>query len=194
MLACVEFRAQCARNGAGRFASNSGSGPRASGNRPSAQLKEPHIAASFEPSSSSQRWDSSSKPSWHDSSYCRPPLAHHVLAAVQAFIWPKVFWDFLTTRLDASVAPVTIVQVVNLLCALALLALEWPAPALAGTAIHASLALRIVVLPLAALLAVLLYQATNAALFYLIGMGLYAWGYSSWETICVPGDGPRKVW
>ncbi|KAK8859526.1 PRO41 protein [Apiospora arundinis] len=155
-------------------------------------IKELIIAASFEPSSSSQRWDNSSKPSWHDSSYCRPPLVHHVLAAVQAFIWPKVFWDFLTTRLDASVAPVPILQVVNLLCALALLALEWPAPALAGTAIHASLALRIVVLPLAALLAVLLYQATNAALFYLIGMGLYAWGYSSWETICVPGDGPRR--
>ncbi|KAK7927913.1 PRO41 protein- variant [Apiospora marii] len=111
-----------------------------------------------------------------------------------AFLWPKIFWDFLTTALDGSVAPVPILQVTNLLCALALLALELPAPALAGTALQASLTLRIVVLPLAALLAVLLYQATNAALYYLIGMGFYSWGYSSYEAICVPGDGLRRTW
>ncbi|KAK7927846.1 hypothetical protein PG985_004844 [Apiospora marii] len=95
--------------------------------------------------------------------------AYHFLATAQAFLWPKVFWGFLTTALDGSVVPVLILQIANLLCALAMLALEWPAPALT------------------ALLTILLYQATNAALCYLLRMGLYAWGYSSWETIYAPG-------
>ena len=37
-------------------------------------------------------------------------------------------------------------------------------------------------LPLATLSAVLLYQTTNAALYYLIGCGVYFWAYSEGEV------------
>jgi hypothetical protein len=41
---------------------------------------------------------------------------------------------------------------------------------------------RLLWLPLATLSAVLLYQTTNAALYYLIGCGVYFWAYSEGEV------------
>jgi hypothetical protein len=41
---------------------------------------------------------------------------------------------------------------------------------------------RLLWLPLATLSAVLLYQTTNAALYYLIGCGIYFWAYSEGEV------------
>jgi len=41
----------------------------------------------------------------------------------------------------------------------------------------------LVVYPLAGLAAALLYQATNAAIYYLIGMAVYFWAYSEGESI-----------
>ncbi|TIA53439.1 concanavalin A-like lectin/glucanase, partial [Aureobasidium pullulans] len=58
---------------------------------------------------------------------------------------------------------------------------EWPLEFLAGTAIHRSLELRILLLPLSSLTAVLLYQGTNPALYYLIGCGIYFWAYTEGE-------------
>ncbi|KAJ4173491.1 hypothetical protein NW754_012493 [Fusarium falciforme] len=52
---------------------------------------------------------------------------YQVAAAIEAFIWPKIFWDFLTP---------------------------------------------------------LIYQGTNAAIYYLIGMVVYFWAYSEGEIIC----------
>lgn len=59
---------------------------------------------------------------------------------------------------------------------------EWPLSFLAGTALHRSIEARLIVYPLSALVAVLLYQGTNAALYYLIGMGVYFWAYSEGEV------------
>jgi hypothetical protein len=59
---------------------------------------------------------------------------------------------------------------------------EWPLKPIAGTTIHRSVEIRLLVLPLSALLAALLYQATNAALYYLIGMIVYFWAYSEGEV------------
>jgi hypothetical protein len=41
---------------------------------------------------------------------------------------------------------------------------------------------RLLWLPLATLSAVLLYQTTNAALYYVIGCGVYFWAYSEGEV------------
>jgi hypothetical protein len=41
---------------------------------------------------------------------------------------------------------------------------------------------RLVVLPLFALAAALMYQATNPALYYMIGMGAYFWAFTEGEV------------
>ncbi|KIH88498.1 PRO41 protein [Sporothrix brasiliensis 5110] len=118
---------------------------------------------------------------------------YQVAAAVEGFFWPKIFWDFLTRNLDPIVKPVPILQIVNLLLGLFMLAWEWPLGALAGTAIHRSLESRLAVIPLASLAAVLLYQGTNSAIYYVVGMAVYFWAYSEGEIICAkPWSLPQR--
>src|SRR5688572_10492309 len=93
-----------------------------------------------------------------------------VAAAVEGFFWPKIFWDFLTKTLDGAVKPIPVLQTINLVFGLFMLALEWPLNFIAGSTLHRSLEFRLAVLPLTALSAALLYQATNPAIYYLIGM------------------------
>ncbi|CAK7203484.1 hypothetical protein SEUCBS139899_006218 [Sporothrix eucalyptigena] len=109
---------------------------------------------------------------------------YQVLAAIEGFFWPKIFWDFLTKNLNSIVEPVPILQLINLLLGLFMLAWEWPLSFLAGSTIHRSLESRLAVIPLAALAAVLQYQATNAAIYYVVGMAVYFWAYSEGEIIC----------
>jgi len=108
---------------------------------------------------------------------------YQVAAAIEGFFWPKIFWDFLTKTLDGAVKPLPILQIINLLFGLFMLAWEWPLGFLAGTVIHRSIEARLVVLPLAGLAAALLYQATNPAIYYVIGMGVYFWAYSEGEVV-----------
>lgn len=105
-----------------------------------------------------------------------------VAAAISGFFWPKIFWDFLTHNLDPIVQPIPILQIINVLMGLFILAWEWPLAFIAGSAIHRSFESRLAILPLAALAAVLLYQGTNAAIYYVIGMGVYFWAYSEGEV------------
>lgn len=105
-----------------------------------------------------------------------------IAAAVEAFFWPKIFWDFLTKTLDSAVRPAPILQIINLVFGLILLAWEWPVGFIAGTSIHRSLEARLAFLPLAALAAALIYQGTNAAIYELIGLGVYFWAYSEGEV------------
>ncbi|KAF5579184.1 PRO41 [Fusarium pseudoanthophilum] len=110
--------------------------------------------------------------------------AYQIVAAIECFFWPKIFWDFLTRTLDGAVRPVPALQIINLLLGIAMLALEWPLNFVAGSALHRSLEFRLAILPLTALSAALIYQGTNAAIYYLIGMIVYFWGYSEGEMIC----------
>jgi hypothetical protein len=80
------------------------------------------------------------------------------------------------------VKPVPILQVINVVIAIICLAYEWPLRWVAGTHLHRSIVARLLLLPLATLSAVLLYQTTNAALYYLIGCGIYFWAYSEGEV------------
>ncbi|RFN51664.1 pro41 protein [Fusarium flagelliforme] len=107
--------------------------------------------------------------------------AYQVIAAIECFFYPKIFWDFLTRSLDGAVKPVPALQIINLILGLGMLCLEWPLNFVAGTAFHRSLELRLAIIPLTALSAALIYQGTNSAIYYLIGMVVYFWGYSEGE-------------
>ena len=49
---------------------------------------------------------------------------------------------------------------------------------------HRSMEARFMVYPAAALAAVLLYQGTNAGVYYLIGVGVYIWAFCEGEVVC----------
>lgn len=80
-----------------------------------------------------------------------------------------------------------------------MLAWEWPLGFLAGSALHRSIEARLVVLPMAALSAALLYQATNPAIYYTIAMIVYFVAYSEGEVVVAepwslpPRNRPGKV-
>ncbi len=110
------------------------------------------------------------------------PLQDQVLAALEGYFWPKILWDFLTKNLDRAVKPVPILQTLNLIFGLFGIAYEWPVGFIKGYNLHKSIEARLVIYPLSALAAVLLYQGTNSALYYLIGVAVYFWAYSEGEV------------
>lgn len=123
---------------------------------------------------------------------------YQIAAAIEGFFWPKIFWDFLTRSLDPAVRPIPILQIVNLVFGLFLLAWEWPLGFIAGSGLHRSLEARLAALPLVALSAALIYQGTNAALYYVVALIAYFWAYSEGEIICakpwtLPQRGPRTA-
>jgi hypothetical protein len=120
------------------------------------------------------------------------PPTDQVAAAVEGFFWPKIFWDFLTKNLDGAVKPLPILQIVNLIFGIVMFAWEWPLGFLAGTVLHRSIEARLIILPMAALAAALMYQATNPAIYYTIALGVYFWAYSEGEVCCVAF--PRSSW
>ncbi|KAI0125896.1 PRO41 protein [Xylariales sp. AK1849] len=109
---------------------------------------------------------------------------YQIAAALEGFFWPKIFFDFLTKTLDPAVKPVPVLQIINMLLGFIMLAWEWPLGLIAGSSIHRSLEARLAAMPLAALASVLLYQGTNAALYYIIAMVIYFWAYSEGELVC----------
>lgn len=98
------------------------------------------------------------------------------------FFWPKIFWDFLTKTLDPSVKPIPILQSVNLVFGIVMLALEWPLNIIAGSTVHRSLEFRLAIIPLIALAAALMYQTSGLAAWYVIGMVAYFKAYSEGEV------------
>lgn len=109
-----------------------------------------------------------------------------VAAAVHGFFWPKIFWDFATKTLDLAVKPYPILQTINLIMGLWMLAWEWPLSFIAGSTIHRSMEARLAFLPLTALAAILTYQGTNAALYYLAAMAVEFWAYAEGEVCREP--------
>lgn len=109
-------------------------------------------------------------------------LPDQIAAALESFFWPKIFWDFLTKSLDPAIKPVPALQIINLLFGIGILAWEWPLNLIAGSAIHRSLEARLATYPLAALAALLIYQGTNAGIYYVVAMVVYFWAYSEGEV------------
>lgn len=110
--------------------------------------------------------------------------AYQIAAAIEGYFWPKIFFDFLTKTLDPAVRPVPALQTINLLMGIFMMAWEWPLGFLAGSSLHRSLEARLAALPLMALASILLYQATNSAIYYVVAMIVYFWAYSEGEIVC----------
>ncbi|KAK3071007.1 hypothetical protein LTR53_009428 [Teratosphaeriaceae sp. CCFEE 6253] len=120
--------------------------------------------------------------------------AYQLAATLEGFFWPKFFFDFLTKNFDLAVRPVPILQTINLVLALTTLAYEWPLNFLAGTKLHASIEARMLWLPLCSLTSIMMYQATNPALYYVIGCGAYFWAFCEGEVVCaVPWTLPKRA-
>lgn len=118
---------------------------------------------------------------------------YQIAAAIEAYFWPKIFWDFMTKTLDPAVKPIPVLQTINLIFGIVLLAWEWPLNFIAGSSLHRSLEARLAFLPLSALAAALIYQGTNAAIYQTIGLGVYFWAYSEGEIICAkPWTLPKR--
>lgn len=113
---------------------------------------------------------------------------YQIAAGIQGYFWPKIFWDVLTKNLDVAVKPYPILQSINVFFGLLALAWEWPLPLFTYfiPSVHRSIEARLVIYPLAALSALLLYQATNAGLYYLIGTGVLFWGFCEGESSIAP--------
>lgn len=73
------------------------------------------------------------------------------------------------------VAPIPVVQVLNLLGGIFILLLEWPLPFLKGTALQRAFAIRFSLYPIVAAIALIQYQATNASFYLLIGTAYATW-------------------
>jgi len=127
---------------------------------------------------------------WHE--YARyvslTATIYTIWASFWGFFFRKFFWDFVGGTLRdpgglqapaSSAIFVTIIvkfpiiQIVTMLTAFFMIALEFPLPKLKGTAIHRSIVLRIVLLIMQAVLAIMFYQGTNGALWSLIAAGCY---------------------
>lgn len=114
--------------------------------------------------------------------YLIAALTDQIAAALEGFFWPKILFDFLTKTLDGAVKPYPVLQTLNLVFAFISLAYEWPLKFVAGTSLHKSIEARMLWLPLCSLSCILLYQATNPGLYYLIGSGVYFWAYTEGEV------------
>lgn len=107
---------------------------------------------------------------------------YQVAASIEGFFWPKVLWDFSTTVLDPLVKPFPFLQIANILVGLAVVGYEWPIKFIAGHAAHRNIIPRAVVYPLCSFVAVLMYQCTNPAIYYLIGTAIYLWAFIEGEV------------
>ena len=105
-----------------------------------------------------------------------------IAAALEGFFWPKILFDWLTTNFDGAVKPVPILQIINLVFGICTIGLEWPIRPIAGTAIHQSIEFRLLLFPLLALAAIIMYQSTNAALYYIVGEIIYFWAFYDGEV------------
>ena len=101
--------------------------------------------------------------------------AVQVGGAIEGFFWPKATWDFFTSSLNILVKPVPILQIVNLVLGLIVLAWEWPLGFLADNMVHRSIPARLVVILLCIVTSMSLYQSHNSAIYYMLGVI----GYSS---------------
>ena len=67
------------------------------------------------------------------------------------------------------VAPIPVVQILNLVAGIFILGLEWPLPFLKGTALQRAFAVRFALYPIISVTALIQYQCTNASFYLLIG-------------------------
>jgi hypothetical protein len=96
--------------------------------------------------------------------------------------------------LDDAVKPFPILQIINILFGLMGLAWEYPLPYfIPGSGFHRSVGARLAIYPLSVFVAILLYQGTNAAIYYMVGIAFYFWAYSEGEVRSCPNSKNESV-
>ncbi|KAI5850661.1 hypothetical protein BZA05DRAFT_315276, partial [Tricharina praecox] len=119
---------------------------------------------------------------------------YQIAAGIHGIFWPKIFWDIWTKALDGAVKPFPILQIFNILFGLLGLAWEYPLPIIIpNSSFHRSIGARLALYPLSVFVAILLYQGTNAAIYYLVGIAVYFWAYSEGEIVCMPWKVPERA-
>src|SRR3954452_10288325 len=77
--------------------------------------------------------------------------------SIEGFFWPKITWDFSTPTFNILVKPFPILQIINLVLGIIVLAWEWPLCFLAGTMFHRSIHARLVVFAICSVTSILVY-------------------------------------
>jgi hypothetical protein len=114
-------------------------------------------------------------------------IAVQIAAALEGFFWPKILFDWLTTNLDKAVKPVPILQIINQIFGICTLLFEWPIKPIAGSSIHQSIEFRLMLFPLLALAAFVMYQSTNAGIYYIVAEIIYFWAFYDGEVRRIQG-------
>lgn len=86
--------------------------------------------------------------------------------------------------MDVLVHPIPILQICNVLFGMALLLWEWPVKAVMKCPSHSRTSVHITLILAASVPALLLFQATNAALYYFVAAVLYYCSYRRHESCC----------
>ena len=88
-----------------------------------------------------------------------------------------------TKALDPAVKPLPILQIFNVIAGIFGLCWEYPLPFLIpNTALHRSITARLTIYPISIVLAALIYQGTNAAIYYIVGLIVYFWAHTEGEV------------
>jgi len=112
-----------------------------------------------------------------------------VWAGYFGLIYRKFFWDFVSgimrnpggvqpAKQDVFFIDITVkapvIQIFSIILGLVILAVEYPAPFMRGTAVHRNLITRVILLLFQVFFAILFYQGTNGAIWSLVAI----FGYS----------------
>jgi len=127
---------------------------------------------------------------WHE--YARfvslTATVYTVWASFWALFFRKFFWDFTAgiVRNPGGIQPANslsvfitvivkapVLPIFSMILGFGMVALEYPAPFMKGTAVHRSIVFRIIMLLLQAFMAILFYQGTNGAIWSLIAAICY---------------------
>jgi len=128
---------------------------------------------------------------WHEYSRYVSITAslYTVWAGYFGLLYRKFFWDFVSgiKRNPGGLQPANqdaffidimvktpVIQIISILLGLTILALEYPAPFMKGTAAHRNLITRVVLLVFQVFFAIMFYQGTNGAIWSLVAL----FGYS----------------
>lgn len=137
---------------------------------------------------------------WHELSRYVSLTAstYAVWAGIWAIFFRKFFWDFVggILRDPGGIQPnprisifitlivrVPVIQTLTIAFGLAIIALEWPLVSVKWIPFHRVVAVKMLLLVIQAALSALLYQGTNAALWSLVGVGLYGRALASKEIM-----------
>lgn len=127
---------------------------------------------------------------WHELSRYVSLTAsiYAVWASFWGVFFRKFFWDFAggILRDPGGIQPnprisvfitlivgIPVIQIMTIAIGLVIIALEWPFAPITRIAFHRSIPVRIILLIFQAVLAALLYQGANAALWSLVAVGFY---------------------